>query len=76
MFKKSLCEIRKEKKLTQESIAVKLGISVASYNMYENSARKIPSNIAEKIAKILDVKLNDIFLPATFTVGKTKHGNE
>lgn len=53
-------------------MAKKLKVGVSTYNQYENSQRSIPYNIAKKIAEILEVEVEDIFLPARFTVSKTK----
>lgn len=68
-----LAKIRKEKKYTQEKMAEMLGISVAAYNLYENGGRRVPEKIASKIAQILGVNKNEIFLPETFAVRKTKN---
>ncbi|WP_213974943.1 helix-turn-helix transcriptional regulator [Tepidanaerobacter acetatoxydans] len=67
----SLTEVRNLKGKTQAQMAKMLGIGVSTYNLYENGGRKVPEKIATKIAKILEVDKNDIFLPATFTVSKT-----
>lgn len=57
---------------TQEYMAKKLDISVASYNMYENRKRKIPQKIGEEIAKILNVKYDEIFLLIEFTFSEIR----
>lgn len=67
-----LAKLRKEKKYTQEKMAEMLGISVAAYNLYENGGRKVPEKVATQIAQILGVKKEEIFLPETFAVRKTK----
>jgi transcriptional regulator with XRE-family HTH domain len=69
---KTLADIRDEKKITQEEMAKELGISVSTYNMYENGKRKIPSDIVEAICKKLRLSKEKYFLPSTFTVRKTK----
>lgn len=74
-MKKSLMDLRNEKKLTQADMAEMLGIAVSTYNTYENGQRKVPENIAANIAKILGVKKEDIFLPATFTLRKTEQAS-
>lgn len=58
---------RQEKGYTQQFMADQINVSVGCYNMYENNQRKIPINKAEKIAKVLDCKISDIFIPFTFT---------
>jgi len=68
----TLAEVRKAKNITQAEMAEMLGVSVAAYNLYENGERKIPSEIAEKIAKILGIDKNEYFIPKTFAVRKTK----
>lgn len=39
--------------------------------MYANGHRTIPRQVAERIAYVLDCKLEEIFLPEKFTVSKT-----
>lgn len=63
---------RNEKGLTQKDMAKSLMISVSTYNLYENSKRKIPAKTAEAIVSILDIDIKDIFLPISFTNRKIK----
>jgi len=70
-IKKTLESVRKKMGLTQEQMASMLDISVSSYNQYETGARSVPTEIAQKICKILDVDISCIFLPTKFTVSKT-----
>lgn len=58
---------RQEKGYTQKYMAENINVSIGCYNMYENNQRKIPKDKAEKIARILECKINDIFVPSTFT---------
>lgn len=58
---------RTNKGYTQQFMADNIDVSVGCYNMYENNQRKIPKNKAEKIAEVLDCKVEDIFVPFTFT---------
>lgn len=53
-------------------MAKKLDIRLSTYNQYENLQRGIPIKTAKKIALILNIPLEDIFLPIRFTVSKTK----
>ncbi len=69
-MKKTLREYRKEKGLTQSQMAEMIGIVVSSYNMYETGQRSVPIAKAEKIATILNVKVDEIFLPKKFTTSK------
>ena len=59
---------RKAKGFTQEYVANSVGVATSSYNQYETGARSIPADVAEKIASVLDVEVNEIFLPMKFTV--------
>ncbi len=65
-----LATIRRNKNKTQEQMAKELNIGISTYNQYENSQRNIPYDIAIKIAEILNVKIEEIFLPVRFTVSK------
>lgn len=58
---------RQEKGYTQQFVADNIEVSIGCYNMYENNQRKIPKNKAEKIAKLLECEIRDIFIPFTFT---------
>lgn len=69
-----LASKRKEAGLTQEDMSKFLGVGVSTYNQYENSQRSIPSDVAAKIAQILQVPHEQIFLPIKFTVSKLRHG--
>ena len=61
---------RKEAGFTQDQMAQILGIGISTYNQYENSQRNIPFEAAAKIAEILKVPQDQIFLPVKFTVSK------
>ena len=62
---------RKNKGLSQQGMAQKLGIPVASYNQYEQGKRGVPAVVAKKIALILEVDVEKIFLQKSFTVSKS-----
>lgn len=53
-------EIRSAKKITQEQIADKIGISRQKYARIENGVNSITLDILSKIAKVLDVGVGDI----------------
>lgn len=61
---------RKSKGFTQKHMANVLGIAVSTYNQYETGARGIPNNIANNVAKILNVKVNELFSPTKFMINK------
>ena len=63
----TIIELREKKGLSQQQLAKMLGISNVSLHYYETNQRYIPKDIAEDIAKILNVKLEDIFLPQKFS---------
>lgn len=67
-----LAYLRKKKGLTQDEMAKILAIGLSTYNQYENLQRGIPFQIAEKIASMFDIPVDEIFLPIKFTVSKTK----
>ena len=69
---KSIEQLRKSKNISQMKMAKMLDIPISTYNVYENGNRRVPEDIARNIARILGVEVEDIFLPATFTVSKTK----
>ncbi|ADQ04377.1 helix-turn-helix domain protein [Caldicellulosiruptor owensensis OL] len=61
-----LKEIRKMKNLKQKEVAEKLQISPQRYCQYENGKRKIPIDIAIKIAQILNMSMDEIFYDKSF----------
>lgn len=67
-----LTNIRKQAGYTQEGMAKILGVGLSTYNQYENCQRSVPSEIAERISKVLKVPRHQIFLPVKFTVSKQK----
>ena len=64
----ALADLRKKAGYTQEEMSKLLNIGLSTYNQYENSQRHIPRDVANKIAAILNVSIEDIFLPTRFTV--------
>ncbi|APC08570.1 helix-turn-helix domain-containing protein [Neomoorella thermoacetica] len=69
--KTALKILRESKGETLSSIARHLNIGVSRYYLIEVGERPATPTIAEKIAKKLGVKIEDIFLPQSFTVRKT-----
>ena len=72
---KQIEDVRKEKGYTQEYVAANIGVATSSYNQYETGARSIPADIAERIAGVLGVARDDIFLPVKFTVREHTQDN-
>lgn len=65
MCKKTLRQIRREKDVTQEQLSRKTGITTRSITAYENdlnSLRNASYDYLERIAKALDIEVDDIFL--------------
>lgn len=55
------------KDLTQEQVAEKLDISLASYQRFERDIRKMRVGKLEKLAELLGVEPSDLFTPADST---------
>lgn len=72
-MKKDLETLRAKNGYSQSEMAKMLQIPISTYYVYESGKRKVPIDIANKIANILGVDINNIFLPATFTVSKTNN---
>ncbi len=58
-----LAKIRKEKKMTQEELAESVGVSRNFISLIESGSRVPSLKVLSAIAKKLDVKITDIFLP-------------
>lgn len=60
IMEKTLAELRREFKITQEELATKIGISKGAIGMYE-TGKRVPSLYrAKKIARFFGVKLEDL----------------
>jgi putative transcriptional regulator len=57
-----LAKLREQKKLTQEELALAVGVSRAHISKFENGKGSPSIKVLSQIAKKLDVKLDDIFL--------------
>jgi DNA-binding XRE family transcriptional regulator len=53
--------IRKEKSLSQESVAYDLGLDYSTYGKIERGKIGLSVNRLEEIAKILNVKIQDLY---------------
>ena len=61
MEKIKLLEVRKSKGFSQSQMAEKLCMDVSNYNRRENGQVKINITEWEKLSKVLDVPLNEIY---------------
>ena len=61
MEKTKLILARSNKGLTQQQIALKLNMDVSNYNRREKGQIKISNNEWEKLSKILEVSIEDIY---------------
>lgn len=59
-MKFKLKKIRKEKKMNQEELAKKIGIARNTLSDYENQKIEITLEKAYKIAKILNIKIDEM----------------
>jgi transcriptional regulator with XRE-family HTH domain len=59
--------VRFTKNKTQAQMAKALNIGTSAYNMYESASRKIPLKKAQQIAEILEINIDEIFTPASYT---------
>lgn len=62
MAKKTLAQIRKELKMSQETLAHELGITLSSWNMKENYKRKLTANELVDLAEIAKMDPRQIIL--------------
>ena len=63
MIKQKLINKRVEKNLSQEELASLLGITQSQYSRRENGQTKISKKEWDKMAKLLDTPLEDIYEP-------------
>ena len=66
-MKKTLQELRKNKKLTQEQTAKILSITKEYLSMLENGDRNPSDSLKEKMAKLYGCNIVDIFLATSST---------
>lgn len=66
----NLTKIRKEKGIKQEVMAEKIGVAASTYCQYETGTRTLPTEVVQKICTILEVDIEQLFVPIRFTVGK------
>jgi transcriptional regulator with XRE-family HTH domain len=63
MIKQKLIDKRKERNLTQEEFAFRLGIETSNYSRRESGITKISKKEWDKMAKLLDTTLDEIYEP-------------
>lgn len=56
-----LKKLRNEKKMSQNEVAIKLGVTAATICRYESGKRKLPFEIAKKLAEIFDVPWQQLY---------------
>ena len=66
-MKNRLKELREKKKITQKTMAVRLGVSQRHIAFLESGDREPSLSLALHIEKILGEKISDIFLPQKCT---------
>lgn len=59
----NLINLRKARGLTQSALAEQLGISRGRYSLYELGLRKLPVDLALRIADVLGVSVRELFEP-------------
>ena len=61
MLSYTLKELRARRNWTQEETAKRLGVSIQTYNAWENDFGKVKASSAAAVAKLFDVKIDEIF---------------
>ncbi len=61
-MKKSLKELRARENKTQVEMAGLLGVSVQTYNTWENNFKKLSIEKAKKVASTLNASLDEIYI--------------
>jgi putative transcriptional regulator len=70
-LREELLLLRKRRGLTQEQVATAVGIDRTAYCRIERGNRRPPVDVAIRIAEVLGVKVEDIFMPADVYVMHT-----
>jgi len=61
-LKNKLRELRKAKKVTQDELAVALGVTRQTINAIENNKYNASITLAHKIAVFFELKIEDVFI--------------
>lgn len=59
-FALNLKRIRKEKKITQEELAKRIGVSRSAIGMYESGAREPDYETLEALADVFNIRMDDL----------------
>lgn len=70
MKREKLIELRKESGLTQEQVAEAADINRSYYGFIENGSRNPSLDKAEKIAKVFNKSIHEVFPNEIFFAGK------
>ena len=68
---RQLRKARMAKGITQKKIATIVGISESYYCQLENGTRRMSLPLARKIAMVLDMGLDELFLPSNLAFRKS-----
>lgn len=71
-----IAENRKAKKLTQEELAEKLGITNKSISKWENGKCLPDSSLFKPLCKVLDISINELFAGEKLNDKDKKEANE
>ena len=73
---KFIAEIRKQKKLTQEQLAEKLGVSINAVSKWERGICLMDMSLLKPLSKILGVSINEILAGEFIKEEDLKHKTE
>lgn len=73
---KLIAKCRKEKNLTQEQLAEKLGISAKSVSRWENGKTLPDYAVIEDLTKLLDISINEFFYGERISQNEREHISE
>lgn len=73
-MKKTMSELRRELNMTQEELAIKIGVSKGAIGMYETGKRTPSFNRAKEIAQFFGVTLEDLCFHGEMKVLDQKEG--
>jgi transcriptional regulator with XRE-family HTH domain len=68
--------VRMEKGILQKQLSDAVGVSESYYCQLENGSRRMSLPVAQKIAQVLGVSLDDLFMPFNFAKCKVKEDAE
>ena len=68
--------VRMEKGILQKQLSDAVGVSESYYCQLENGSRRMSLPIAQKIAQVLGVSLDDLFMPFNLAICKVNEDAE